>query len=55
MLHLSVVTLIAWGRGVILMLQKLGFLIGFAAVLIFGPAALVVMAVIWLLGLIFKD
>ncbi len=37
------------------MAQKLGFLLGFAAVLIFGPAALAVMAVIWLLGVIFKD
>lgn len=42
-------------RGVILMAQKLGFFVGFAAVLIFGPVALIVMAVIWLLGLIFKD
>ncbi len=37
------------------MAQKLGFLVGFAAVLIFGSVALVVMAVIWVLGLIFKD
>jgi|ADurb_Total_1013_FD_contig_21_531732_length_557_multi_4_in_0_out_0_2 hypothetical protein len=37
------------------MAQKLGFFVGFAAVLIFGPAALIVMAVIWVLGLIFKD
>lgn len=36
------------------MAEKLGFLVGFVAVLIFGPVALVVMAVIWLLGLIFK-
>jgi hypothetical protein len=37
------------------MAQRLGFLVGLIAVLIFGPAAVIVMVIIWLLGLLLKE